>query len=59
LFGTDQHGFDQLRFASWTNATLIGQAKQLYDTLKTSGMSWSSPLAHLFTTPHNESVLAN
>lgn len=34
IFGLEQHGFDQLRFASWTNLELITLARQLYDQLK-------------------------
>jgi ATP-dependent DNA helicase RecG len=33
IFGTKQHGFDKLKFASWTNLELIAQAKSLADTL--------------------------
>lgn len=31
LFGLEQHGFDQLQFASWTNTELIGQAKKIFE----------------------------
>jgi len=34
LFGTDQHGFDQLQFANWTNVELITQARLIFDQLK-------------------------
>lgn len=34
LFGTEQHGFDQLKFANWTNVELIAQARQIFDQLK-------------------------
>lgn len=34
LFGTQQHGLDQLQFAEWTNLQLITQAKQITDHLK-------------------------
>ncbi len=33
LFGTDQHGFDQLQFANWTNLELIAQARQIFNHL--------------------------
>lgn len=33
LFGTKQHGFDTLRFASWTNTQLISDAHNLVHTL--------------------------
>ncbi len=29
LFGTTQHGFDELQFASWTNVELIGLAQKI------------------------------
>lgn len=34
LFGLQQHGLDNLRFASWNNLELIAQAKQIFDQLK-------------------------
>lgn len=34
LFGLEQHGFDQLRFANWTNTQLIRKAQQIYNQLK-------------------------
>nr|MBP7842750.1 DEAD/DEAH box helicase [Candidatus Woesebacteria bacterium] len=33
IFGTQQSGLSNLQFASWTNLELIGQAKQIYETL--------------------------
>lgn len=33
IFGTQQSGFSNLRFASWTNLELIAQAKQIYEKL--------------------------
>ncbi|MBU2543027.1 hypothetical protein KJ707_00455, partial [Patescibacteria group bacterium] len=36
LFGTQQHGFDQLKFANWTNVELITQARQIFNQLKDS-----------------------
>jgi ATP-dependent DNA helicase RecG len=33
IFGTTQSGFSNLKFATWTNLELIGQAKQIYETL--------------------------
>ena len=33
LFGLEQHGFSQLRFASWSNSDLIAQARQIFDQL--------------------------
>ncbi len=34
LFGVQQHGFDELKFASWSNAELITQAHQTHQKLK-------------------------
>lgn len=34
LFGTDQHGFDQLQFANWTNVELIAKARKIFNQLK-------------------------
>lgn len=34
LFGTEQHGFDQLKFAQWTNLELITQAQQIFQKIK-------------------------
>lgn len=45
LFGTAQHGFDELQFASWTNLTLIEQARQLYQKITTGELKWQ-PLWH-------------
>lgn len=33
IFGTSQHGFSELRFSSWTNLTLIEQAKKTADQM--------------------------
>jgi ATP-dependent DNA helicase RecG len=44
IFGTQQHGFDNLRFASWANFELISQARQLYDQLEVNS-SWQPFLA--------------
>lgn len=44
LFGTEQHGFDQLRFASWTNVELITQARQIFEQLKNVS-NWQPLLA--------------
>lgn len=34
IFGTQQHGFDQLRFASWTNLELITLARTAFERLQ-------------------------
>ena len=41
LFGTTQHGFDQLQFANWSNFELIAVAKQIVSELPTG---WRSAL---------------
>ncbi|NCN06782.1 MAG: DEAD/DEAH box helicase [Candidatus Pacebacteria bacterium] len=41
LFGTTQHGFSFLRFASWTNLELLGQARAIEERLPDS---WRSKL---------------
>ena len=51
LFGTDQHGFDQLRFTNWTNIELITQAKQIFDELKNSQTTWKSIISLLSANP--------
>lgn len=33
IFGTQQHGFDQLQFASWANTELISQARKVFEKL--------------------------
>lgn len=33
IFGTSQHGFSELQFASWTNFTLIERAKKISDQM--------------------------
>lgn len=47
IFGTQQHGLDQLQFANWTNLELVTQAKQLADYLEQLGTGWNSPLKEL------------
>jgi ATP-dependent DNA helicase RecG len=54
LFGTQQHGFDDLQFASWTNFELITLARQLYDQLSSSS-GWQP----LFKKEHRSSTAAN
>ncbi len=34
IFGIEQHGFDQLRFTSWTNIELITKAKKIVEHLE-------------------------
>lgn len=47
LFGTEQHGFDQLQFATWTNVELIHQARQLFDYLVAQDLVWQPSLPQL------------
>ena len=51
LFGTNQHGFDQLQFSNWTNIELITKAKQIFDELKSSQITWKSVISRQSTTP--------
>jgi ATP-dependent DNA helicase RecG len=53
LFGTQQHGFDRLRFASWSNVELIHQAQTLASMLTPD---WESLVPVIVT---DSSVLAN
>jgi len=48
IFGTQQHGLDQLLFANWTNLDLITKAKRLTDQLILSNSTWESPLEKIF-----------
>ncbi len=40
LFGLDQHGFEQLQFASWGNLALIQQAKKQFAQIQQQKISW-------------------
>lgn len=53
LFGTQQHGFDQLRFATWSNVELIHQAQVLATAMRAD---WQSLVP---CTTVDTSVLAN
>ncbi len=44
IFGSLQHGFDTLRFASWTNLSLITQAKQIAGNSDADSAVPTSPL---------------
>jgi ATP-dependent DNA helicase RecG len=49
LFGTQQHGFDNLQFATWSNLELITAAKQLAEALaKDQTRSWQPILEPQF-----------
>ena len=55
LFGFQQHGFDTLRFASWTNLELIQSAHLFFQKLKET--SWQ-PFVQ-FRTPEENAPVAN
>ncbi len=40
LFGYDQHGFSNLRFASWNNAKLIKTAQKIFESLEIDSSNW-------------------
>ena len=42
LFGTQQHGFSNLRFASWTNFQLVATARKVTDDLLSKSEDWIS-----------------
>ncbi len=60
IFGTSQHGFNQLRFASWTNVQLIKQANDIAFALQKNQQQQLSALADFFHfETKNEDLLAN
>jgi RecG-like helicase len=46
LFGTAQSGYDELEFASWTNLTLINQAREFHHLISTKEIDWQPVFAH-------------
>jgi ATP-dependent DNA helicase RecG len=40
IFGVQQHGFDQLRFATWTNVELIHLAQEIFKKLEEEKKEW-------------------
>jgi ATP-dependent DNA helicase RecG len=56
IFGTQQHGLDQLQFANWTNLQLVTQAKQLAEHIEQMDPEWRSPL-HDYFAQHDESAI--
>lgn len=48
IFGTQQHGLDQLLFANWTDLNLVTQAKRVTDQLISKKITWHSPLEKIF-----------
>jgi RecG-like helicase len=60
LFGTQQHGFDELQFASWTNAELIHTAKKLTEEITEKNIPWKPVFAHQHKPEGEEEIpLAN
>lgn len=61
IFGTQQHGLDQLMFANWTNMELVTNAKRVADQLLEKKIDWHSPLENVFAnTKQSEQIpLAN
>jgi ATP-dependent DNA helicase RecG len=50
LFGSDQHGFDQLKFSNWTNLELISQARAIFKNLKDQpNLSWKPIIKFNYT----------
>lgn len=49
LFGTQQHGFDNLKFASWTDLELIRKAKTVIETFGKEKKEYNSPLLRITT----------
>lgn len=43
IFGTEQSGLSNLKYASWTNLELIGQAKQMYEKLPKTWQPFFTP----------------
>ena len=58
LFGTEQSGFDQLRFATWTNLQLITRARQTYSLIQAGQIHWQ-PLFKPLSLPEDSDPLAN
>ncbi|MGD9129898.1 MAG: ATP-dependent DNA helicase RecG [Candidatus Woesebacteria bacterium] len=42
IFGLRQHGFESLRFASWTNLELIKQAREIFESIQKQKNDWQS-----------------
>ncbi len=40
LFGLQQHGLDQLQFASWNNVELIAQARTIFEQIQNNSVDW-------------------
>ncbi len=58
LFGTQQHGLDQLQFAEWTNLTLVTLAKRVSDQLVSQKIKFT-PFIEIAQKQTEEIPLAN
>lgn len=58
LFGLEQSGFQDLRFASWNNAQLIMKAKSISQQLQQENKSWQPTLHTLNTNRANSSYIS-
>lgn len=56
LFGTQQHGFDDLKFASWTDLEQISRAKTIMERYRAEKKKYVSPILEIKT---EKKVLAN
>jgi ATP-dependent DNA helicase RecG len=45
IFGTQQHGFDELTFATWADVELIKQARSLFEIINQDQSDWQSFLS--------------
>jgi ATP-dependent DNA helicase RecG len=54
LFGLEQHGLDELRFASWNNLALIKQAQKIAQQIQKQKLDWQP----LFKIKTNDQLLA-
>jgi ATP-dependent DNA helicase RecG len=52
LFGTAQHGFDDLTFASWTNVELITTARKTYQRIQAGELAWQPLFVPKAQIPH-------
>jgi ATP-dependent DNA helicase RecG len=60
LFGTEQHGFDSLQFANWTNFDLVAKAKLISEEIASSpqAQNWA-PFISISAAEKDEIPLAN
>lgn len=57
IFGTQQHGLDQLQFANWTNLQLITDAKYISGHFVKEKIDWHSPLQKFFHPENNSETI--